>query len=327
MLTDARRLQQVLRNLLSNAIKFTPSGRVELRVDWVPAREPAGEEYGDYIDFTVVDTGIGIAPGKLSQIFEAFQQADGTTNRKYGGTGLGLSISREIAGLLGGTIHAESTPGAGSTFRLRLPVAHPGADPRDTERYLNPTAATAVEAAQEPDWPRPKRLEEWLAGRPGEVFPGRRVLIVDDDIRNVFALTHVLGRIGMTVLYAENGREGIEVLERNPDVSLVLMDIMMPELDGYETISALRGTPRFAGLPIIALTAKAMPGDRERAIAGGASDYVPKPVDIDRLLSTTLRLLDPEERESASPQEAQRERNDSDAQRSQLDPGEHPPGR
>ncbi|NUS08065.1 MAG: response regulator, partial [Nonomuraea sp.] len=113
---------------------------------------------------------------------------------------------------------------------------------------------------------------------------GRRVLIVDDDIRNVYALTHVLGRLGMEIVYAENGREGIEALEREEDISLVLMDVMMPEMDGYETLAAVREMPRFTDLPIIALTAKAMPGDREKTISCGASDYVPKPVDLDHLL-------------------------------------------
>lgn len=122
----------------------------------------------------------------------------------------------------------------------------------------------------------------------------RRILIVDDDIRNVFALTHVLGRVGISVKYAENGREGLEVLDRTPDVSLILMDIMMPEMDGYEMIKAIRTAPRFADLPVIALTAKAMPGDREKAIESGANDYIPKPVDVDRLLSVICRLLDPE---------------------------------
>ena len=126
------------------------------------------------------------------------------------------------------------------------------------------------------------------------MLQGRKVLIVDDDIRNVFALTHVLGRVGMPVLYAENGREGVETLESNPDVVLVLMDIMMPELDGYETMRAIRRSQRFAELPIIALTAKAMPSDREKAISAGASEYVPKPVDVDHLLTIALGLLDPD---------------------------------
>ncbi|MFE5185553.1 response regulator [Streptomyces sp. NPDC056628] len=156
-------------------------------------------------------------------------------------------------------------------------------------------SAESFPAVHEADdtWPAPAKLESWRTGRPGRVLPGRRVLIVDDDIRNVFALTHVLGRVGMPVLYAENGREGIETLERDPDVGLVLMDIMMPEMDGYETISAIRGTPRWADLPIVALTAKAMPGDREKSIARGANDYVPKPVDVDQLLTVVCDLLDP----------------------------------
>ncbi|MGW0915787.1 HAMP domain-containing protein [Streptomyces sp. NPDC002784] len=297
MYSDEQRLQQVLRNLLSNAIKFTASGRVELRVSLVKDAE-AGERV---IAFEVSDTGIGIAPEKLPVIFEAFQQADGTTNRKYGGTGLGLSISREIAGLLGGRIVAESEPGQGSTFTLYVPVVSPGhpvSDDRST--VLVPEQMSPLPEADDA-WPTPTKLEEWQSGRAGQVLSGRRVLIVDDDIRNVFALTHVLGRVGMPVLYAENGREGIETLERNPDVELILMDIMMPEMDGYETIAAIRRTPRWVDLPIIALTAKAMPGDREKSIARGANDYVPKPVDVDRLLTVVCALLDPEETHEATP--------------------------
>ncbi|WP_128376737.1 HAMP domain-containing protein [Streptomyces cavernae] len=304
MYSDEQRLQQILRNLLSNAIKFTATGRVELTVDLVQDPEHGyGREDGeDVIAFAVSDTGIGIAPEKLPVIFEAFQQADGTTNRKYGGTGLGLSISREIAGLLGGRIIAESVPGKGSTFTLYVPVVSPGhtaagpaAEDRPALISQQPSAADPVTAHDTDDsWPAPTKLEAWQSGRAGQVLPGRRVLIVDDDIRNVFALTHVLGRVGMPVLYAENGREGIETLECNPDVELVLMDIMMPEMDGYETIAAIRRTPRWAGLPIVALTAKAMPGDREKSIARGANDYVPKPVDVDQLLTVVCALLDPE---------------------------------
>jgi CheY-like chemotaxis protein len=117
------------------------------------------------------------------------------------------------------------------------------------------------------------------------VLDGKQVLIVDDDVRNVFALTSVLERHGMQVVFAENGRDGITTLEANPEVDIVLMDIMMPEMDGYETMAAIRELPQFRKLPIIALTAKAMKGDRERSIAAGASDYVTKPVNIDQLLS------------------------------------------
>ena len=118
-----------------------------------------------------------------------------------------------------------------------------------------------------------------------EVFKDKCILIVDDDVRNVFALTSVLEAHGMNVLYAENGKDGIEVLRENPDIQLVLMDIMMPEMDGYETIQAIRADKEFAQLPIISLTAKAMKGDREKSIASGASDYITKPVDTDQLLS------------------------------------------
>ncbi|MFC7264750.1 HAMP domain-containing protein [Streptomyces lutosisoli] len=301
MYSDEQRLQQILRNLLSNAIKFTATGRVELRVNRLkdPEHLFTRENSDDVIAFAVSDTGIGIAAEKLPVIFEAFQQADGTTNRKYGGTGLGLSISREIAGLLGGRIIAESKPGKGSTFTLYVPVVSPGhaatgPTPEDRQAPVPELSSEPYTAHDTDDtWPTPTKLEAWKSGRAGQVLPGRRVLIVDDDIRNVFALTHVLGRVGMPVLYAENGREGIETLERNPDVELVLMDIMMPEMDGYETISAIRRTPRWTGLPIVALTAKAMPGDREKSIARGANDYVPKPVDVDQLLTVVCALLDP----------------------------------
>ncbi|MGW0734991.1 HAMP domain-containing protein [Streptomyces sp. NPDC002851] len=354
--SDEQRLQQVLRNLLSNAVKFTHSGGVELRVERVPGEDFTLETLRNaeaVLAFHVKDTGIGISPDKLPVVFEAFKQADGTTNRKYGGTGLGLSISREIAGMLGGQIVAESQAGVGSRFTLYIPSRHPGGPVPTTEtpaaaqeaepggttagatvgtvesaKILSPAVAPPVEddltpqdlvpdtlewpddlvgaaAARETEpredtWPQTTRLKEWLSGRPGRILAGRRILIIDDDIRNVFALTHVLGRVGITVKYAENGREGLEVLQRTPDVSVVLMDIMMPEMDGYETIRAIRSTPRLAHLPIIALTAKAMPGDREKAIDSGANDYVSKPVDIDRLLSVICALLDPRDDDAAA---------------------------
>ncbi|MER5857997.1 HAMP domain-containing protein [Streptomyces sp. NPDC059688] len=146
------------------------------------------------------------------------------------------------------------------------------------------------------------RAEQWMTAGPESTpqpvravrFGGEKVLIVDDDIRNVFALTSVLEQHGLSVLYAENGREGIEVLEQHDDVAVVLMDIMMPEMDGYATTTAIRRMPQFAGLPIIALTAKAMKGDREKAIESGASDYVTKPVDPDHLLAVMQQWMRPQ---------------------------------
>ena len=136
----------------------------------------------------------------------------------------------------------------------------------------------------------PAPLENGASARDTS-FEGKKILIVDDDVRNVFALTSVLEPRGATVLFAENGRRGIETLEESPDVDLVLMDVMMPEMDGNETTRAVRSMPAFAELPIVALTAKAMKDDREKSFAAGASDYITKPVDVDRLLSVMRTWL------------------------------------
>jgi CheY-like chemotaxis protein len=156
-------------------------------------------------------------------------------------------------------------------------------DARSPERLLDETSLFLHR--QEARLPADKRrmLEE--LHNADAVFEGKRVLVVDDDVRNVFALASVLEARGMEVLFAENGRDGIETLKDNPNVDLVLMDVMMPEMDGYQTTRAVRGMPEFEKLPIIALTAKAMKGDREKSIASGASDYITKPVDVDQLLS------------------------------------------
>ncbi|SDG40408.1 hypothetical protein SAMN05421505_10419 [Sinosporangium album] len=304
MRTDEQRLQQVLRNLLSNAVKFTPRGSVKLRVSPVTRSVDYDDdnlrEARGMLAFEVIDTGIGIAPDKLEVIFEAFRQADGTTSRKYGGTGLGLSICREITRLLGGEIHVDSEPAKGSTFTLYIPTTYTGAlasrdggasarprpqaepEPRIEPADIHMPELPAIVPQDTPDFDADDDIGTWQGDDP---LTGAKILIVDDDIRNVFALTSVLERHGSTVVYAENGREGIEQLERNEDVALVLMDIMMPEMDGWATTSAIRRMPQFADLPVIALTAKVMRGDREKSIASGASDYVPKPVDVDKLIA------------------------------------------
>jgi signal transduction histidine kinase/HAMP domain-containing protein/CheY-like chemotaxis protein len=299
---DEQRLQQVLRNLLSNAVKFTADGGVRLSVQRARDVEfsvPELREASDVIAFEVTDTGIGISEDKLQVIFEAFQQADGTTSRRYGGTGLGLSISRNIARLLGGEIHARSELGQGSTFTLFLPAyyRHPGKGQVRAVSWDLPSAKTA--APPEPAGLSPAEGDESFAGFLDEppidyldtVLSGRRVLIVDDDVRNVFALTSVLEGYGMDVLYAEDGQVGIDILQRNTDVALVLMDVMMPGLDGYATTEAIRRMPQFTDLPIIVITAKVMKSDREKSFESGASDYVPKPVDIDHLLEVMRTWL------------------------------------
>jgi HAMP domain-containing protein/signal transduction histidine kinase/ActR/RegA family two-component response regulator len=287
VVTDEQRLHQVLKNLLSNALKFTEEGSVTLQVSRAPSHMLfAAQTLNDaeqVLAFSVTDTGIGVPADKLKLIFEAFQQADGTTSRRYGGTGLGLSISREIARLLGGAIAVQSEAGAGSTFTLYVPVRYPFAD-----REFPPPLAPAPAPTPAPTTTTPVLTSAPVTSpRPDgpDVLSGAKVLVVDDDVRNVFALTSALELHGMRVLYADNGQDGIRLLEQDPDVDLVLMDVMMPEMDGNETTAAIRGMPQFASLPIVFLTAKAMPGDRDKSVAAGASDYVTKPVDLDHLLA------------------------------------------
>jgi CheY-like chemotaxis protein/signal transduction histidine kinase len=550
--TDSKRLQQVLKNLLSNAFKFTAEGGVRLSVsaalDGWSAEHPVLSQSPAVIAFEVSDTGIGIPQEKQRLIFEAFQQADAGTSRKYGGTGLGLAISRELAGLLGGEIHLQSTPGKGSVFTLYLPlryagptvaprasasshynvtpalpaaaqervieqlpddrlnlepgdtilliveddphyarvladlardegfkilVAARGSEALDLAKQYQPTAVSldvflpdmlgwtvlsqlkhnpltrhipvqiitldedrqhalargafsfvskptttegvseALSRIKEYAKPRRKRLlivednaaeqmgirellnhddieivttdtgggalsmlrespcdcvvldlrlpdmsgfevlesirnDDSLSGVPIVVFTGRELsveedmdlhemarsivvkgvesperlldetslflhrvitelpaekqrmleklnssdedligrtaLLVDDDARNIFALSSVLERRGMKVLTATTGREAVALAESNPEIAVVLMDIMMPQMDGYQTIGVIRENPLFRRLPIIALTAKAMKGDREKCLEAGASDYLAKPVNTEQLL-------------------------------------------
>jgi HAMP domain-containing protein/signal transduction histidine kinase/DNA-binding response OmpR family regulator len=564
MHTDVKRLQQVLKNLLSNALKFTEHGSVRLKISrpassW-RSTHPVLSRVKSVVAFSVSDTGIGIPQGKQRIIFEAFQQADGTTSRKYGGTGLGLSISRELARLLGGEIRLESNPGVGSTFTLYLPQVYvstmlpkivetsrtaPVSDTlpsvedaplgtlspphigvteilaedlvvEDDRNHIQPgdpvlliveddltfarilvdmahtnklkavvalRGATALSLAKEfkpgavtlditlPDmvgWTVLDRLKHdpatrhipvhiisgddnhrrglalgamtylqksvgsgsmddafsaiqhsmqksvkkllligcsagheelksviggedielaWADGktearslleehRPDAIvvdmhlkelalprfvaevhkhskppiillsngagnnsepdlselpetgivrtasslerllnetvlllhreesalsdrqrqiladirksdseLAGKKVLVIDDDLRNIFALTSLLEHHDIKVLHAENGRAGIELLQRTRDIDIILMDIMMPEMDGYQTTQAIRRIPAFQNLPIIALTAKAMKGDRDKCLEAGASDYVTKPVDLEHLFA------------------------------------------
>ncbi len=426
---DEQRLQQVLSNLLGNAFKFTEQGQVTLTF----GVEDAGAERC-YI--AVADSGIGIPADKQALIFEAFQQADGTTSRKYGGTGLGLSICREIANLLGGEITVSSEEGKGSTFtfyigngmqaervepvmptvtdpghRLQQAEAAAAAEPREASEVRQSSVpnkhikrlmivdddraqrsslmelvgsrnvvitavATGREAMEElkvrtfdcmvldlglsdtsgfellermkrhrlsdrikifvytgrdltakeeiflkkfahtiiiKDEHAPERLlgelDLYLQAEPESQaaaaahavwtgkfggLEGKRLLLVDDDVRNVFALSNILEMHGMKVAFAENGMEGLRLLESGQPVDVVLMDIMMPEMDGYETMRRIRHNPAFANLPIIALTAKAMKEDRVKCMEAGASDYIVKPVDSDQLLSLIQVWLHPD---------------------------------
>lgn len=289
--TDVHRLNQILKNLLSNAFKFTEKGSVSLliqdkRKDDV--KHPDSSILKDPIlAFTVIDTGIGIPKEKQNLIFETFRQADGTTSRKYGGTGLGLSISKEIAQLLGGFIEVKSEEGIGSSFALYLSTSK---EPRTENKVdLLNEVAVSTELFEESSQSEELVIETFetehklLSGT--TLMNGKKILVVDDDVRNIFALTAALEENEMEVVFAKNGREGIEVLLENPDTDLVLMDIMMPEMDGYEAMRKIRTRAEFQDLPIIALTAKAMKHNREQCIEAGASDYISKPVNVNQLLS------------------------------------------
>ncbi len=561
--TDPKRLQQILKNLLSNAFKFTSAGQVTLRIRMADAEErfaaPELVEADQVLAFSVIDTGIGIPEDKQKLIFEAFQQADGTTSRKYGGTGLGLSISRELARLLGGEIRVKSARGAGSTFTLYLPRSYSGperggepasetdvgytpmlrellppdndvpgtatprplVDDRDDLRaddrvvlvavddvefsrglvatahqhglkalvatrgdvalslaqrlkpyaivlqlglpvidgwsvldrlkrdprtrripvqvvsvdrmrgascgggfaFLDrPFSPEAIQGAfshldlkpngaprrlllvdpkpelresvkQLIDMGEPLEMRELeststmealdrgevdalaldlaspggrgmkllveLVRRPARLPPvllysgsqllpdderrlrrsaesvlleavarspeavvaevgrflrrvgdqsrvaneeakeltrslaGRKVLLVDDDARNIFALTSVLETHGMQVTFAQDGRAAMDLMEKNPELDVVLLDVMMPEMDGYQAMRAIRADPRWASLPVIAITARALKDDREKCLEAGASDYLSKPVDTERLLELIRRWVEP----------------------------------
>ena len=272
LLTDADKLAQILRNFMGNAIKFTAQGQITLRLehDVSDSRWP--------VRISVTDTGIGIPEDKHDLIFEAFQQADGSTSRRYGGTGLGLSISCSLADLLGGRIAVDSQSGHGATFTLMLP-----------ER---------LELSDHDDKPIVKEYAESQAERSESIpvanFNGSRILLVDDDMRNLLALTPVLEGWGLDVIAAGDGEEALETLAEESDVAVALLDVMMPGLDGLELAGAIREQSRFATLPCIGLSAKAGDDDRERWLALGVGDYLVKPVDVHKLHSVLSKVLNEE---------------------------------
>nr|WP_295969737.1 response regulator [uncultured Bacillus sp.] len=287
LFSDEQKVYQILKNLVANAIKFTEEGSVRLKV--YRSEPPLNEKTEKYIAFSVADSGIGIAKEKQALIFEAFQQADGTTSRKYGGTGLGLSICKGLVDLLGGFIEVSSKEEIGSEFIFFLPEK---LELNRRQMISRKEAAIAIETEeiypiQEEglDVLNGQNLQEDLYPKKEDLLAGKNILLVDDDMRNVFALTTTLESVGIQVHFAENGKEALEVLREKPFIDLVLMDIMMPEMDGYDAMKKIREQSVFEQLPIIALTAKAMKDDREKCINAGASDYISKPVNIEQLLS------------------------------------------
>ena len=291
--TDGKRLQQILKNLLSNAFKFTEQGSVTVRIALADTEKVEGllylREEVPVLAISVTDTGIGIPLDKQEIIFDAFQQVDGTTNRQYGGTGLGLSICREFINLLGGSIEVQSEPHKGSTFTLYVPGL---LEPLDHD-VVDVLASAEVAASaselkreiddQEEESPSVEVIEEGCSDE--QLFKGKKVLLVEDDGRNILALVTALKRKGIAVQVAENGQQAIDILQERSDFDLIFMDIMMPVMGGYEAMKAIRNDLGMHRIPIIALTAKAMKGERDKCMEAGASDYIMKPLNIDQLFS------------------------------------------
>jgi CheY-like chemotaxis protein len=270
--TDPTRLRQVLANLLGNAIKFTETGSVRLVVRLQPAPDTGGWR----LRFDVVDTGIGISEDYLPRLFEPFSQADTSSTRRFGGTGLGLAISRRLVECLGGSMLVKSSPGEGSQFRFTI-------DPgplRSDHLFDSPTLDRSAHEV---------RPVESDADRDGA--PRGRVLLAEDSPDNQRLIATILRRAGYEVEVAENGELACEcalaAVESESPFDVILMDMQMPVLDGYEATRRLR-REAYAG-PILALTAHAMEGDRDKCIAAGCDDFASKPVNRAELIELIAR--------------------------------------
>ncbi len=258
LLGDPDRLRQILLNLVSNAIKFTEEGGINIRV-FVAEKQLDGV----VLQFSVKDTGIGVPEEKLAIIFEAFRQADGSTTRKYGGTGLGLAICVRLAELMGGRIWAESVPGAGSTFHFTAKLEFGDSIPSSEIPSLK-QLVDAVHEASEPARPL-------------------RILVAEDNMVNQRLVSRLLERRKHSVVLAGSGREAVKAAV-SESFDIILMDVQMPDMDGLDATMRLRGL----GLttPILAITAHALPGDRERCLAAGMDGFLNKPIDAARLTET-----------------------------------------
>jgi signal transduction histidine kinase/DNA-binding response OmpR family regulator len=254
MVSDPTKVRQVLLNLLSNACKFTNQGTIHVQA------APDSPVRPDWLRLSVADTGIGIGPDKIEQIFNEFIQGDDSTTRRFGGTGLGLSLSRKFCQMLGGDVQVRSVPGEGSTFTALLPLK-PGGDP-------------AKEAA---------------AGAVPEPAAEGTVLLVDDDPSLLDSLSRLLARDGFDVRVAHDGREGLD-LAREIRPGIIVLDVILPRMDGWEVLSALKADPRLAPIPVVMLT---ILDEADRGLSMGAVDYLVKPLDRARLRGVLVRHLRP----------------------------------
>jgi signal transduction histidine kinase/CheY-like chemotaxis protein len=269
ILADPRRLKQILINLLSNAVKFTPEqGAVSLQV--------STDLEQDLIRFSVMDNGIGIATEDLQHLFQPFVQVDSSLNRQHEGTGLGLTLVQKLTDLHGGSIEVESEVGKGSRFTINLACKQ-----NETARLVASESNTRTPIGDR--HANPESLSEMAT-------PPRIILLAEDNLANILTIEEYLNTYGYEVVVAHDGQEAIEKANTiHPD--LILMDVQMPSMNGLEAIARLRGEAQFADTPIIALTALAMPGDRERTLLAGANEYMSKPASLKALRQTIERLL------------------------------------
>ncbi len=265
IMSDPGRLRQIVTNLVGNAIKFTEEGGVVVKIDCTDDKDD------QRLQIKVIDSGIGMNEKQLASIFEAFIQADASITRRFGGTGLGLSISRKLALAMQGDIVVTSQEGEGSTFVLTLPV---GDITNVPVLSINEVYESFAET-------------EMIAGKVW-TFPECRALVVDDGPENRELLSVILGELGIDIETAENGKEGLDAAIAG-DFDIVLMDIQMPVMDGYEAVSAMR--KQGITKPICALTANAMKGYEQKVLDAGFSHYMTKPIDLDRLTQLLAELL------------------------------------
>ena len=256
---DPVRFRQVLVNLTGNAVKFTSSGGVRVRVSCTPSQSPLLR-----VACTVTDTGIGIAAGKQAYLFESFRQGDNSTTRRFGGSGLGLSISRELARMMKGDVICESTPMIGSTFTFYAVLEQVAGDRHPAGERSSPAF-----------------VDQGICGR---------ILLAEDNEINARLALRILNRAGHSVRVAKDGEQAVKAFEEG-DWDLVLMDVQMPVVDGVEAARKIRLLPGGESTPIIALTANAMSGDRERYLAAGMNDYLSKPLDAGEMLSKIQQAL------------------------------------
>jgi CheY-like chemotaxis protein/signal transduction histidine kinase/HAMP domain-containing protein len=288
IITDSKRLQQVLKNLLSNAFKFTDSGGVRLNVSaavsgWSP-EHPVLNQATAVVAFEVSDTGIGIPLEKQRIIFEAFQQADASTSRKYGGTGLGLAISRELANLLGGEIQLHSTPGKGSTFVLYLPIKYVGPTapaPITAPQHAQPPAVLAAAVAERP-------VEQILDDR-HEIEPGDTILlVVEDDPHYARVIMDLARDKGFKVLVAMRGIDALD-LAKQFQPTAVSLDVFLPDMLGWTVLSQLKQNPLTRHIPVQIIT---LDEDRQHALARGAFSFVTKPTTTEGVEAALARIKD-----------------------------------